>query len=288
VLDVRPPLLSRRGAAASRTAELSTMDGRPDGAAELRRRGLIRVDELRAMGAEPPCPPVAAGWLADPLLWTDLRRALAEAVAAHAAAHPLEDGLPVEAARQRLGLPDARLVAALAAHPPDSGPPADEPRPHVGRPDAGSEAAPPRMALAVRDGRVVPAAAAPSLPADVLAGVAEVRRDLAAAPFVAPEAHRLAELGLGPRELAAAVRAGRLVRVAPGIYLLPGAEAGAVEVLAGLAQPFTLSEARRALGTTRRVAVPLLELLDASGYTERLPDDRRRLRARADGIGSTA
>jgi hypothetical protein len=32
------------------------------------------------------------------------------------------------------------------------------------------------------------------------------------------------------------------------------------------------------LGTTRRVAIPLLEYLDRARITERLPDDRRRLR----------
>jgi selenocysteine-specific elongation factor len=46
-------------------------------------------------------------------------------------------------------------------------------------------------------------------------------------------------------------------------------------VLAGLPQPFTLSQARQALGTTRRVAVPLLELLDARGLTRRRPDATR-------------
>jgi selenocysteine-specific elongation factor len=102
-----------------------------------------------------------------------------------------------------------------------------------------------------------------------------VRAELAAAPFVAPEAHRLAELGLGRRELAAAVRAGALLRVADGIYLLPGADTAAAGVLAGLPQPFRLSEARQALGTSRRVAVPLLELLDARDLTTRQPDDRR-------------
>ena len=50
-------------------------------------------------------------------------------------------------------------------------------------------------------------------------------------------------------------------------------------MLAGLPQPFTLSEARQALDTTRRVAVPLLELLDRAGATRRLPDDRRTVRA---------
>jgi selenocysteine-specific elongation factor len=47
-------------------------------------------------------------------------------------------------------------------------------------------------------------------------------------------------------------------------------------VLAGLGQAFTVSEARRALGTTRRVAVPLLEKLHADGVTERLADGRHR------------
>ncbi|WP_407937931.1 SelB domain-containing protein [Mycobacterium interjectum] len=40
-------------------------------------------------------------------------------------------------------------------------------------------------------------------------------------------------------------------------------------------QPFTVSEARRALSTTRRVAVPLLEQLDARHATRRGPDGTR-------------
>jgi selenocysteine-specific elongation factor len=59
--------------------------------------------------------------------------------------------------------------------------------------------------------------------------------------------------------------------------LPPDAAGRAATVLAGIPQPFTLSQARQALGTSRRVAVPLLELLDRTGVTERLPDDRRRL-----------
>ena len=108
--------------------------------------------------------------------------------------------------------------------------------------------------------------------------VQAVRDELAAAPFAAPEANRLAELGLGPRELAAAVRVGALTRLADGVYLRPDAPALAARLLATLPEPFTLSAARQALGTSRRVAVPLLELLDARGATERLPDSRRRLR----------
>ena len=39
--------------------------------------------------------------------------------------------------------------------------------------------------------------------------------------------------------------------------------------------PFTASEARSRLGTSRRVVLPLLEHLDRVGLTRRLPDDRR-------------
>jgi len=53
-----------------------------------------------------------------------------------------------------------------------------------------------------------------------------------------------------------------------------------VQVLGGLPQPFTTSEARQALGTSRRVALPLLAHLDRTGRTLRLPDDRRQLRGR--------
>ena len=106
--------------------------------------------------------------------------------------------------------------------------------------------------------------------------------DLAGAPFVAPEAGRLRELGLDGRAIGAAARAGLLLRVTEQIVLAPGAEAEAARALAGLPQPFTAAEARQALGTTRRVAIPLLEYLDRAGITQRLPDDRRRVRLTPD------
>ena len=108
-------------------------------------------------------------------------------------------------------------------------------------------------------------------------GVAEVEKRLRSQPFAAPEAHELKELGLGPKELAAAERAGRLLRLAGGVVLLPTAPRVAQDVVSALEQPFTLSAARQALGTTRRVAVPLLEHLDALGVT-RLSDGMRTVR----------
>ncbi|MER7335327.1 MULTISPECIES: selenocysteine-specific translation elongation factor [unclassified Micromonospora] len=245
VLDVAPPPLTRRGAAAARAAVLATVDGRPDLAGELRRRGLVRAADLVRTGVEATGRPVAGDWLADPEHWRQLGARLTGEVARHAREHPLEPGAPVELLRQRLDLPDRALVEALVRPPL---------RLHAGR---------------------VTAAAADALPEPVARAVARVRAEYADRPFRAPEAEHLADLGLGPREIGAAVRAGALLRLAENVVLLPGAVDEAVRVLAGLPQPFTLSAARQALDTTRRVAVPLLELLDRRGATRRLPDDAR-------------
>jgi selenocysteine-specific elongation factor len=259
VLDVAPPLLRRRGAAARRAAELADVHG-PDAAGELRRRGVVRRVDLVAMGVpaqqvDALRAPGAAGHLLDPELATALGRRLAAAVAAHDAADPLDPGLPLEAARRALDLPDARLVEVVLRHGGD------------GRPTE---------ALTLRDGRVAALADA-GLPPAVRAALEELRADLQQRPFDAPEAARLAALGLGPRQLASLVRSGELLRVADGVVLLPGADDRAVAVLATLGPEFSLSAARQALGTTRRVAVPLLELLARSGRTERTADGGHRL-----------
>ncbi|MGW1051519.1 SelB domain-containing protein [Streptomyces sp. NPDC002521] len=252
VLDVRPPRLTRRGDGRARAAELAALTGRPDGAGELRRRKLIRRADLLAMGVSAPVEPVAGDWLVDDAHWTALMDRLAAEVERHAREHPLEPGLPTEAARRLLGLPDRALVAALADAAPQ---------------------------LSSKQGRLYAAdGPGPALPPAVRAAVDAVRRDLARTPFRAPEADRLAELGLEHRALAASITAGALLRIADGIVLLPGADARAAAELRALPQPFTVSEARRALDTTRRVAVPLLEFLDARGYTQRVDDQHRRCR----------
>ncbi|RIK09129.1 MAG: translation elongation factor, partial [Acidobacteria bacterium] len=109
------------------------------------------------------------------------------------------------------------------------------------------------------------------------AGVAEVERRLRQDPFAAPDREDLARLRLGPAELAAAARLGRLVRITDDIVLLPDGPARAMRELAALPQPFTLSAARQALGTTRRVAVPLLEHLDGRGWTRRVDGQLRQV-----------
>jgi selenocysteine-specific elongation factor len=213
VLDVVPPGLSRRGAAAARAVALSTMDGVPDLAAEVARRRMVRAGDRAS-----------------------------EEVAGYQRANPLEPGMPADALRHRLGLPDRVLVEALIRPP-----------------------------LTMRGGRVVPGDKSDL--SGLTSAVAQAFAGLA--PHAAPEADDLTALGLGPRQLAAAVRLGLVIQLGPQVVLRPEAVEAARVVLSELAQPFTLSEARRALNTTRRVAVPLLELLDRTGITHRHPDDRR-------------
>ena len=249
VLDVVPPALTRRGAATARAKVLDELDGRADERSELRRRGIVRLPDLQRMGVTTTIAPVHDDWLVDERLWERLREKLRGLVAEWRRDRPLEPGPPVDVVRRALRLPDRSLVHALVVPP-----------------------------LTVQTGRVVLAGQQAALPAPVVRALEKIRAELAANPFAAPATERLTELGLGPRELGAAVRAGALVRIAEGVVLLPGSIKGAAAALGALPQPFTVSEARKALDTTRRVAVPLLELLDRQGLTLRLPDDRRRIR----------
>jgi len=106
-------------------------------------------------------------------------------------------------------------------------------------------------------------------------GVRALEQRLRDRPFAAPERDQLAELGLGRRELAAAEHVQRLLRISDDIVLLPDAPNLATVALRALPQPFTTSQARQALDTTRRVAIPLLEYLDRTGRSERIDQQHR-------------
>jgi len=109
-------------------------------------------------------------------------------------------------------------------------------------------------------------------------GLQALESRLQQTPFDAPERPDLQAWGLGHRELAAAEHAGRVLLLADDVVLLPVSPALAMRVLTSLPQPFTTSEARQALTTTRRVAIPLLEYLDARGWTRRLDGGHREVR----------
>ena len=236
VLDVRPPGLRRRGAARARAAELS--------AGRARSPTCARPSDLRAMGV-PVSGHRVGDWVVDPEWWTGRRACALDAVRRWVADHDIAAGMPLETLRQQLGLPAVELVGALLE---------------------GTE-------LIVNDGLV--RSPGTGLPPRVDRALQTVEGWLAAEPFRAPEADELTDLDLGPRELAAAVRAGRLTRIADGVVLGPDALDRAAAVVSALPQPFSVSQARVALDTTRRVAVPLLEKLDAMRVTSRGSDGAR-------------
>ncbi|MQA81193.1 MAG: selenocysteine-specific translation elongation factor [Streptosporangiales bacterium] len=246
VLDVDPPPLTRRGAARARATELTTVHDAVDATSALLRRGPRRGPDLTTMGLPTVGAPRAGDWWVDPDRWSAYATDLERLVHDWHDTHPLEPGLAPAVAASRLGLPDPTLVSALA----------DET--HLARTNG-------LLTIPSRDNQ---------LPAPVEAALVTVEQELTNAPFQSPDVPRLAELGLGTAELAAAERVGRVIRVAPGVPLLPDAVTRAHDLLSGLPQPFTLSEARQAMQTTRRVAVPLLELLASRGLTRRTDDGR--------------
>jgi selenocysteine-specific elongation factor len=274
VLDPFPPPLARRGAGAAAVRELAAWPATPTAADLLRRHKLLRGPQLAAAGvavspARGEPDPVAGDWLADPEHWAWLLAELPRAVAAFCAKDPLAPGMPAEAARAALDLPSRDLVAALAVGEVVL----DGAYLRIFTKQAGAadESAPP--------GAASRSAQAGQLPPRIADAVGEVLDALADDPFAAPDTERLRALGLDARALAAAARVGLLLRVADLIVLAPGADKAAAGVLAGLDQPFTTSQARQALRTSRRVAIPLLEYLDRARVTERLPGDLRRIRA---------
>lgn len=249
VVDMDPPLLNRRGAPVRRAQALR--DQNPfDASAYVARKEAVMKETLAAAGFDVANKPASlvefrSWWVNAQAIarWTAQLRTLFDT---HLTDHHLSDGLPLATALSALALPDDSLVSIAVAG-----------------------------ARLKRDGAIIrdPHAAPRDLgPAEK--SVAIVEAQLAKEPFVAPDAGTLDELGLGPIELAAAERAGRLLRFGP-IVLLPSAPQQAAEILSQQPGEFTLSQARQALGTTRRVAVPLLEYMDARGLTRRTSDSAR-------------
>ena len=253
ILDADPPELRRRGDGAHWAERLSGMDPAGDILGEVAARGAVQVDHLRKLGllpghgTEAPQGVRVFGdwWVHAPVLeaWQHRLRAAVEALQEK---DPLAPGLSMGAARDLLRLPEEKLLSHVI-----QGAELEQEGGHVRLPGSQDNLGP-----------IEPA-------------IVQLERRLSAAAFHAPEADELAALGLGARELAAAERTGRLLRLRDGVVLLPTAPALAMRTLAGLAQPFTTSQARQALDTTRRIAIPLLEHLDSRGWTKRIDAGHR-------------
>ena len=96
-------------------------------------------------------------------------------------------------------------------------------------------------------------------------------------PLQAPTREELAGWALTAADLATASERGQVTRLG-GVVLAGDALHEATAVVRLLDQPFTVGDAARAMGTSRRVAVPVLERLDATLVTRRLPDGTREVR----------
>jgi selenocysteine-specific elongation factor len=242
VLDVDPPELRGSGAARRRAGDLAAP---LDPVSEVRRRAAIPRAELDRLGILPAGAPLPAGLqeragliVAD-LDWDSWTVRLREVVTT--AADELASGLSEAEAAARIGLPEPVLVRPLAS----------------------------AAGLVAEQGRIRPPGVQVQLPRPAQKLLSAWQSRWVAEPFAAPEAAELAAAGLDARQLAAAERAGLIIRLRDGIVLSPDAPDEAVRRLAALPQPFTASQARTALETTRRVAIPLLEHLDSQRRTRR-------------------
>jgi selenocysteine-specific elongation factor len=242
VADLAPAPLHRRGAADLVAAGLCVPSTATE---EVRRRGVVEADWLVAAGLpeEPDGAVRVDGWWVEEDRWADWQNRLPGLIDDEAS----PDGLPVDVVRDRLTAPDSQLVARLVSG---------------------------NTALELSSGRVRRRGA------DVdLSPIADLLMRLADNPLAAPDGDELRRLDRA--SLARGVRAGRLLELGRGVYVAADAPAHALGRLAALDQPFTVSAATHALASSRRVVVPLLEHLDATRRTRRLPDGTRLLVAAA-------
>ena len=293
VLDPFPPAAVRGTAArVRRTEELEAREaaGRP-GVAErvLAERGVVALADLpRLAGLAPDRLPAALA--AAPVVrsrtlvwtretWEAAAAAVLAAVDAHHRTDPSSPGLPAEAARAAVRAPAG---PAAAVRPPAGPGAAGAPAPGLMWPDAaGTEVVEALVAEGglVADGPVLrrPGHGVRLDPAQqALRARVEAALEEAGVGLLSEAA--LGELGADRKATALLVRLGVLVAIAPGGWLGRTALEGAVATLRRSfpdGRPFSASQAREALGTTRRTAIPLLEHLDRTGVTVRQGDLRR-------------
>lgn len=256
VVDVQPPELRRRGAARQRAEILARITAENHLGIEVERRRAVEQATITAMGI--PVPRTLASGVLVHDRWLISRQALdtwsqqlRDTVVAQYERDPSAGGMTEQAAVNTLELPDRSLLTLVVTE----------------------------AKLQQATGRISDPALQPSL-GTAEAAVAELEQHFADDPFSAPTADELDQLGLGDKELAAAGEQQRLLRLKDNIVLSPKTPALAMRQIVQLEQPFTVSDARQALDTTRRTLIPLLEHLDARGWTQRLDGNLRKVSGR--------
>ncbi len=307
VLDLAPPPLARRGAASAAAGDLSGWPEVPAAADLLRRHGLLRAEHPRRGGGRRAARAGGGRLARRPGALGPAARRTASRGRRVRRARPAR---PRHASRRRPRRPEppGPRPGAGPARPAPAHPPADSAPASASADSALAPAAPPDSAresagTVVLDGaylRIAAPRAAPAprpgppprpAPPGVLAPPGRCRPGWRARFRRSSTTSRLTRsprrTPCGCANWASTARRwpqppglGLLLRVADLVVLAPGADAEAARYLGGLPQPFTTSQARQALRTSRRVVIPLLEYLDRARITERLPGDLRRLRPR--------
>jgi selenocysteine-specific elongation factor len=202
----------------------------------------------------------AGGWAVTSSLWNTLRRLATDAIDAHHRAHPEQTGLPLIQLRAALAghLPSSELFEVLVAELGGTG--------------------------FIRSGTTIQRTSHQRvLPSAFQQVWVRLRASMAAKPFDPPSRKELVKDRTASEVLKFQITAGEVVELGEDVAMLAEEFARATEVVKGFLNrqgSATVSELRQALGSSRRVVVPLLEKLDAARITRREGDRRFMVRER--------
>ena len=193
----------------------------------------------------------------DAAKWQAIERKAVEAIDAAHRAHPERLGFPLAELRTVL---EGELPAALVDDMVDA---------VVARLCEGEF---------VREGSVIRRAAhRPALPEPLQAAGAKLVHTLAAKPFDPPSRKDLTPDALSQRALRFLIETGEVVEINTELVMAAQGVRQATDVIQKFIRargPATVSDLRQALGSSRRVVVPLLEYLDRTFVTLRQGDKR--------------
>jgi selenocysteine-specific elongation factor len=196
----------------------------------------------------------AGEWIADVAFWQQLTRSAVESIDAQHRLHPERPGLALSELRAQLEkqLPAAEVFDALT----------------TGLLRNGFEQA----GVVIRRSSHKLA-----LPPQLQAAGAKVRAALTARPLDPPSRKELAPDAASQQALRFLVQTGEAVELGPEVVLPTESFSRATETVRQFLRQHgaaTASELRQALGTSRRILIPLLERLDKDGVTRREGDKR--------------
>jgi selenocysteine-specific elongation factor len=244
ILDPSP---SRRPAPTDAAILSASLDGNDEDRATALAtvRGRVDIEQLRAAsgGGAPANGVIAGRFFISPDRALEMTEELERVTTGFQDLHPLRPGIPKAELASQTGSDRAEIEALIARS----------------------------------DGRLVDDAATvrtPGFGVALSADEVEARgraRALLANSLAVP---RASQLGLSPELVHALVRSDDLVRIDPDLVYLPEQITDITDRLAMLADGFTVADFRDELGLTRRQAIPLLEWLDAGGWTTRRGNGR--------------